>query len=213
MMKNIILLIATILLTINCALRGPAPCYNIATTAEKYDDIGKATSYSFLSIFTWGDASLQAALKNGNILKVHHIDNENFNFLGIFGSYTTVIYGEKQPDYINSNQIKESKQIIKDIIVDSFYVEQMVFAIPPSYNGKIYVKLDRLIFESIEYNVNMHFLYNENIKIDLNLSKDIISIKTKSNNGNFKFIKNDRIQNSSQGKTILDSYISKYINQ
>lgn len=44
--------------------------------------------------FVMGDASLKAAMDNGGITKVHHVDYEVRNILGIIGSTTTIVYGE-----------------------------------------------------------------------------------------------------------------------
>ena len=45
-------------------------------------------------LFATGDASIASAMKNGNITKVHHVDNEVFSVLGLYCRYTTVVYGE-----------------------------------------------------------------------------------------------------------------------
>ena len=39
-------------------------------------------------------ASIQAAMKNGGIKKIHHVDYEVKHFLGIYAEFTTVVYGE-----------------------------------------------------------------------------------------------------------------------
>jgi len=44
--------------------------------------VGTATCTSILW-FAWGDASLDAAMKNGGITKIHHVDWNAFNILGI----------------------------------------------------------------------------------------------------------------------------------
>ena len=44
--------------------------------------------------FATGDASIQAAMENGGITKVHHVDSKVMNILGIYAEYTTVVYGE-----------------------------------------------------------------------------------------------------------------------
>ena len=55
---------------------------------------GEATLTSLLGLFTTGDASIRTAMKNGNITKIHHVDYHVTNFLGIFATFTTQIYGE-----------------------------------------------------------------------------------------------------------------------
>jgi hypothetical protein len=41
-----------------------------------------------------GDASLEAAMENGNISEVHHVDLERTNILGLYSTYTVIVYGE-----------------------------------------------------------------------------------------------------------------------
>ena len=54
---------------------------------------GTATAEGIIC-FTKGDASLKAAMANGGITKVHHVDYKVTNILGIVGSTTTVVWGE-----------------------------------------------------------------------------------------------------------------------
>jgi len=63
---------------------GPA-----ATAAKK----GEAKLTSILGV-ALGDASLEMAMKNGGITKVHHVDTKVKNVLGIYGEYTIIVYGE-----------------------------------------------------------------------------------------------------------------------
>lgn len=54
---------------------------------------GTATA-SGIILFTEGDASLKAAMDNGGIKKVHHVDYKVKSILGIIGSTTTIVWGE-----------------------------------------------------------------------------------------------------------------------
>jgi hypothetical protein len=63
---------------------GPAP------TSPK---VGRADAWGIL-VFATGDASISAAMANGGITRIHHVDHETQNFLGIWAKYTTVVYGE-----------------------------------------------------------------------------------------------------------------------
>ena len=54
---------------------------------------GTATAQGIIC-FVQGDASLKAAMENGGITKVHHVDYKVNNILGIVGSTTTVVWGE-----------------------------------------------------------------------------------------------------------------------
>ena len=54
---------------------------------------GSATSSGIICIAD-GDASIKAAMENGGIKKVHHVDYKTRNILGIIGSTTTTVWGE-----------------------------------------------------------------------------------------------------------------------
>jgi len=54
---------------------------------------GVAVAKSIVCVGT-GDASISAAMSNGGIKKVHHVDNEFTSFLGVFAEYKTTVYGE-----------------------------------------------------------------------------------------------------------------------
>jgi hypothetical protein len=57
--------------------------------------VGKSTMQSVLWLVAWGDASTDAAAKNGNISIVYHMDQEVFSILfGLYSKSTTVVYGE-----------------------------------------------------------------------------------------------------------------------
>lgn len=55
---------------------------------------GEASYTSILGLICTGDASIDMAMKNGNITKIHHIDQKLTNILGIVATYTVVVYGE-----------------------------------------------------------------------------------------------------------------------
>ena len=55
--------------------------------------MGTATA-SGVICFCEGDASLKAAMNNGNITKVHHVDYKVRDIFGIVGSSTTIVWGE-----------------------------------------------------------------------------------------------------------------------
>ncbi len=44
--------------------------------------------------FSMGDASISAAMADGNITKIHHVDCKVFQVLGLYAKYTTIVYGE-----------------------------------------------------------------------------------------------------------------------
>jgi len=68
--------------TIN--MKGPVSA-GPAMTGSK---VGRAEAWGIL-VFATGDAS-----KNGGINRIHHVDHETMNILGIYAKYTTIVYGE-----------------------------------------------------------------------------------------------------------------------
>ena len=71
-------------------VRGPGS----ATSNAGYSKVGTATAESFLGFIAMGDASIEAAMKDGGITKIHHVDYESKNILGIYATFTVVVYGE-----------------------------------------------------------------------------------------------------------------------
>jgi hypothetical protein len=59
-----------------------------------YSKVGKATSTSILGLVATGDASIKTAAANGGIKRIKYVDYEVENILGIYGQYTTVVYGD-----------------------------------------------------------------------------------------------------------------------
>jgi hypothetical protein len=70
-------------------LTGPV-AVGSATGASKKGE-AKATSIVGVAL---GDASIETAMKNGGITKVHHVDTKVKNILGVYAEYTTIVYGE-----------------------------------------------------------------------------------------------------------------------
>lgn len=59
-----------------------------------YTKVGTAVSTSILGLVATGDASIKTAAANGGITKVKYVDYRAKNILGIFGKYTTTVYGD-----------------------------------------------------------------------------------------------------------------------
>ena len=55
---------------------------------------GTAQATSWFGLVATGDASIEAAKKNGDITKVYHVDWDAMSVLGIYGRYTVTVYGE-----------------------------------------------------------------------------------------------------------------------
>jgi len=59
-----------------------------------YSKVGTASSTSILAIVATGDASIKAAAANGGIKTIKYVDYDAINYLGIYGKYTTTVYGD-----------------------------------------------------------------------------------------------------------------------
>lgn len=59
-----------------------------------YSKVGRAEAASYLGLIAIGDASIQAAMKQGNITQIHHVDSEAWHLLGIVATYTVIVYGD-----------------------------------------------------------------------------------------------------------------------
>jgi hypothetical protein len=59
-----------------------------------YSKVGVSKATSILSLIATGDASIDAAVKNGNIKSIKYVDWHVNNILGIYGEYTTTVYGD-----------------------------------------------------------------------------------------------------------------------
>ena len=55
--------------------------------------VGKATVEGII-LLAKGDASIEAAMKDGGITRIHHVDSEETNILGVYSTYTTIVYGK-----------------------------------------------------------------------------------------------------------------------
>ena len=71
------------------SLKGPVAVGDAGSASKT----GTAKATAIIGIAT-GDASIEAAMQNGGITKVHHVDTQVMNILGIYATYTTVVYGE-----------------------------------------------------------------------------------------------------------------------
>ncbi len=67
-----------------------APEGEVATASK----VGEAEAINVLGIVAVGDASIQSAMKSGQITKIHHVDCHVYGILGIFTQVTMLVYGE-----------------------------------------------------------------------------------------------------------------------
>ena len=70
-------------------LKGPVTMGSATGMAK----VGEAKATSIVGV-ALGDASIETAMKNGGITKVHHVDTKVRNILGVYAEFTTVVYGE-----------------------------------------------------------------------------------------------------------------------
>ena len=56
--------------------------------------VGTAEAKSYLCLVATGDASIQTAAKSAGITRIHHVDYQSKSYLGIYSTYTIVVYGE-----------------------------------------------------------------------------------------------------------------------
>jgi len=66
----------------------------VTSNGNNSPKIGIAECKSILGLVATGDASIETAKRNGGITKVHHVDWEVENILGIIGEYKVTVYGE-----------------------------------------------------------------------------------------------------------------------
>jgi TRL-like protein family len=65
-----------------------------ATSNSNASKVGSSQATSILGWFATGDASIDAAAKSAGITKIHHVDEESTNILGLFATYRVFVYGE-----------------------------------------------------------------------------------------------------------------------
>ena len=66
----------------------------VGNSELQYSKTGKAKCYSFIGCIASGDASINAACKEGGITKVSWVSYSVDNLLGTYGIYTTTVYGD-----------------------------------------------------------------------------------------------------------------------
>jgi hypothetical protein len=104
-MKKLMVLAALAAMASGCVMVGPSNAKSALTLDVTSPDTsfidnsvqpvkkGTATSTGIIC-FVEGDSSLKAAMENGGITKIHHVDYKVKNILGVVGSVTTIVWGE-----------------------------------------------------------------------------------------------------------------------
>jgi hypothetical protein len=76
-------------------IRAPMPALDVQTSTDARTHVGRSSCASYLWMVSTGDCSVEAAMKNGGLTKVHHVDAEVRSFFfGMYTKLTTVVYGE-----------------------------------------------------------------------------------------------------------------------
>lgn len=73
-----------------------APTLNLTTpvNANSSAKVGEAYCTNILGLVALGDASLDTAMRNGGITKIHHVDCKYEVYLGVYSKFTVIAYGE-----------------------------------------------------------------------------------------------------------------------
>ncbi len=103
-LKKMALIVAALFLLSACAVvsspvgdgliytnvKGP-----VAVTASSANvKHGSASCVNVLGIIALGDCSIQAAMNNGGITKIQHVDHKSKSILSLVSWYTTDVYGK-----------------------------------------------------------------------------------------------------------------------
>lgn len=73
-----------------CQTKSPVA---VGDTSVSPDKVGTSRAEGIL-ILGFGDATISAAMEEGNITRIHHVDSEELNVLGIYARKTVKVYGE-----------------------------------------------------------------------------------------------------------------------
>ncbi|MCD6416581.1 MAG: hypothetical protein J7M08_07790 [Planctomycetes bacterium] len=65
----------------------------VGDTSVGMSKVGEATCEGILFL-SKGDASIKAAMEEAGITRIHHVDSEEQNILGIYSTKTIRVYGE-----------------------------------------------------------------------------------------------------------------------
>jgi hypothetical protein len=67
---------------------------NVTSNPSDSPKVGIAECKSYFGLVAIGDASIETAMENGGITKIHFVDWDVKNILGIIGTYKVTVYGE-----------------------------------------------------------------------------------------------------------------------
>ncbi len=66
----------------------------VAATPQVAVKRGEACATSILGLIATGDASIEAARKNGGINSIASVDGKSTGILGLYASYCTIVHGK-----------------------------------------------------------------------------------------------------------------------
>lgn len=102
-MKKILGLLFIVVVMSSCAV-GKTPIIGAAYTDIKdglavtsntgSSKIGTAKAVGYVGLVATGDASIEAASKQAGITRVQHVDYQTTSILGLYTTYTTIVYGQ-----------------------------------------------------------------------------------------------------------------------
>jgi len=110
----VMIVVFCIVFVSGCAIKGPMPpagalftnvsapdsASTLALRTGNMDKVGtskkgQSSAVGILGLFAVGDAGIQAAMTNGGITKIHHVDYSTTLVLGgLVHNLTTIVYGE-----------------------------------------------------------------------------------------------------------------------
>lgn len=99
-MNRMCLLVMGTVILCGCAVTRPGGfngSYHSSTANA--DKVGEASAVSILRLLSFGDCSIDAAMKNGGMAYVRNIDQRDMSLLGIFEQTTTIAYGSNEQPY------------------------------------------------------------------------------------------------------------------
>lgn len=97
------LALASLVVVSGCVMAPAAVQAPIAVDVRGPVDVGVADCGSSktgtakaegIILVSFGDASINAAAADGGITKIHHVDNQVTNILGVYSKYETIVYGD-----------------------------------------------------------------------------------------------------------------------
>jgi len=65
----------------------------VGDTTAGYSKVGESMCEGIVLV-SYGDASIRAAMEDGGIRRIHHVDTEEISVLGVYAKQIVRVYGE-----------------------------------------------------------------------------------------------------------------------